>query len=423
MSPPIPSASFPVIPWGATVSLVGTLGAVYILSQFLRNSVGVIAPNLAEELGLAASEIGLLSSVFFFAFAGSQLPLGVALDRWGPKLAMLVCSAVAIAGTILFALATAPASLIAARILMGVGSCCFLMAPLALYARRYPPERFASLTGIQLGVGTIGTLLATAPLAFSAAMIGWRMTFMGVAGLMLIAAALIALVVREEPLHAHATAPRETLRASIAGYFTLLRMPSVARLFLMQLVGYSSFLLVVGLWGGPYLTHIYGLDLIARGDMLFIAAIAQVVGLILWGNAMRMFGGHKLPVVIGALATAGALAAVTLFGILPRIGLIIWLITVGGASASVVVLIAHGKALFPPHLVGRGLTLMNVGTMGGVFLTQTLSGALIDLFPVQDGAYALDAYRLVFGLQAAFILIACIFYLGARDPHGEVGRA
>ena len=94
--------------------------------------------------------------MFFFAFAAAQIPLGVALDRYGPKRCMLVCAVIAVAGTLAFAFATTPAALVAARVLMGLGSSCYLMAPLALYARRFPPERFAALAGIQIGIGTVG---------------------------------------------------------------------------------------------------------------------------------------------------------------------------------------------------------------------------------------------------------------------------
>ena len=131
----------PAMAAGATVLLVATLALTYIVSQFLRNSVGVIAPNLAAELNLTAGEIGLLSSTFFFAFAGAQIPLGMALDRYGPKACMLACAGIAALGALLFAWSTTATGLIASRVLMGIGSCCYLMAPLALYARRFPADR------------------------------------------------------------------------------------------------------------------------------------------------------------------------------------------------------------------------------------------------------------------------------------------
>lgn len=85
---------------GTVVLVVGTLGGAYMVSQALRNSIGVIAPNLAAELALSAAEIGLLSSAFFVAFAAAQVPLGVCLDRFGPKACMLVCSGIAVIGAL-----------------------------------------------------------------------------------------------------------------------------------------------------------------------------------------------------------------------------------------------------------------------------------------------------------------------------------
>jgi hypothetical protein len=100
----------------------------------------------------------------------------------------------------------------------------------------------------------------------------------------------------------------------------------------------------------------------------------------------------------------------------PPVPLLIGWMALFGLLAFTPPLIAHGKSLFPPELVGRGLTLFNMGTMGGVFLTQAITGAVIDLFPTTDGGYPLDAYRTIFFLQGAFVLVAMIFYAGAREP-------
>ena len=394
--------------------LGGSLASIYVVSQFLRNSIGVIAPNLASELQLSAGEIGVLSSAFFFAFASAQIPLGVALDRYGPKNCMLVCAIIATAGAVLFALGNNPVLLVIARILMGLGSSCYLMAPLALYARRFDAHRFATLVGIQMGVGTLGTLAATAPFAWAVAAIGWQQTFLAVGGVMVLAGLLVAVIIKDDGQQGGA--PRESLRESLAGTLEALRAPSVGRLFLMHLTAYSSFVIVVGLWGGPYLTHIYGYSLIERGDMLFLAVVAQIVGAILWGTTDRLFNSYKIPVLTGALLTAAAMAYVAIFGTLSPLGLVLWIVAVGVFTAYTPVLIAHGKTLFPPHLVGRGMTLLNMGTMGGVFIFQTLSGFVIDMFPVNDGVYSLAAYRAVFALQALCVVAGCVGYLRARDP-------
>jgi MFS family permease len=409
----VPSVSRTAIS-GAAVTLVATLISIYIVSQFLRNSIGVIAPNLAAEIGLSAAEIGLLSSTFFFVFAAVQIPVGVVLDRFGPRLCLIVGAAVTIAGTIVFASAASPGALGLGRALLGLGTAGSLVASLAVYAQRFPPERFAALTGLQVGIGTVGTLLATAPLAVSAATIGWRASFLVVGAFTLIVAVLIALVLRDD---ARPHGRHETLRESLSGVLAVMRTPSVGRIFVMNLSVYSTFTLIVGLWGGPYLTHVYGYGLEERGSFLLVPVLAQIAGSMLWGAMDRVAGNHKLPVLFGAGATAAALGYLALVGELGPLPLVLWFAAFGLLSAFAPLLMAHGKALLPLHQVGRGLTMLNMGFMGGAFLAQAVSGFVIGLFPTApDGAYELDAYRAVFALQALFIVLASLAYFGARDP-------
>jgi MFS family permease len=364
---------------------------------------------------------GNLASVFFFAFAAMQLRLGVALDRYGPRRCMLAGSGIVLMGCAAFSTAASLSGLIAGRVLLGIGSSCFLMAPLALYARRFAADRFSALAGIQIGLGTLGAAFATAPLAFAAAAIGWRMSFVWVGVVMLTVAIAIAVIVRER--ETAATASGETLAQSLAGIRAALRTPAIGRLFLMHIATYSSFVYIAGLWGGPYLTHVYGYGLKTRGDLLLIAALAQALGMMAWGAAVRLFGGHKRPVLIGAGLTIAALAFLVAGGKLAPAVLAIWLALFGACAAYTPVVIAHGKSLFPPHLVGCGITLLNIGTTGGVFATQIVSGLVIDLFPAEAGVYPLIAYQVAFAMQAGLLLLACLVYLPARDPQGADGLA
>src|SRR5258708_2276317 len=281
------------------IAVVATLGVLYIVSQFLRNSVGVIAPNLADEIGLTPIELGFLSSIYFFVFAATQLPLGVALDRFGPKLCMLVSIGFTVLGCGLFAAANGSGGLIAGRALLGFGTASFLMAPIALYARWFPPERFSTFAGIQLGLGSFGAIFATAPLAYATASFGWRMTFLGVGVCAALIGVLVWMIVTDDPPGVKSTPRKETLRQRVAGIWQVIRTPSMVRVFMAQLSSYPSFVLIVGLWGGPYLTHVYGYDIKGRGDILFIAALTQVLGSFFWGPTDRLFGRCKVPGLIG----------------------------------------------------------------------------------------------------------------------------
>lgn len=399
---------------GSAITVVGVLAALYTVSMFLRNSVGVIAPDIARDLGLSASDLGFLSSIFFFAFAAVQIPLGMALDRFGPKRCMLVCAAVVIAGAVVFATAPNPSILILGRALFGVGSSCYLMAPLALYARRFPPQRFAMLTAIQLGVGSLGSMFATAPLARLAAAVGWRTSFLVVGAVMLVFAALTAFVVRAHPTDASASR-RESLGELLAGLAAVTRTPGVWRLFAMNFTSIASFGLVAGLWGGPYLTHVYGLDLRARGDVLLVMGVAQVIGMLAFGASDRLFGSYKVPVLIGSGAVAILLGFLAVGGVLPKPGLVLWFGLFGWFTAFTPVLISHGKTLFPSARVGRGITLLNLAAMLGTFTTQIVSGVLMDRFPADSGVYPIASYRLIFAAQAIAVVVSILFYLKSPD--------
>jgi MFS family permease len=377
--------------------LIAVLAALYAVSQFLRNSIGVIANDLARELHLTATQTGLLSSAFFFAFAAVQIPIGILIDRYGPKRTMLTTAVLTVAGTVFFAIAPSAPMLIAARALMGLGCSTFFMAPLVIYARRFPPERFAGLTSLQMGLANTGTLAATAPLAASAAIV-----------------LAIAWIV---PRDAGSNRPNETWAAAFRGVAAALKVPSFWPVFFMHLTTYGCFASVIGLWGGPWLSDVHGADLGMRGNILLLGATAQICGMLLWGAMDRFWGSYKKPVLIGSTATVLLLVVLVLVP-LDRASATVWFPLFGLCVAYTPILTSHGKSLFPATLTGRGITLMNIGTMGGAFLSQSVTGMLIDLMGRSDqGLYRPEGYRLVFAALAGWLLLSLAFYLRAIDPH------
>ncbi|HEV2604252.1 MAG TPA: MFS transporter [Microvirga sp.] len=396
------------------VLMIAALIAIYAVSQFLRNSVGVIASDLARELNLSATEIGLLSSVFFFSFAAAQIPVGIAIDRYGPKRTMVATGALAVVGTALFALAPSPGVLILARMLIGLGCSTFFMAPLAIYAQRFPPERFALLTSLQMGFANLGTLGATAPLAASAAAFGWRNSFLAVAVLTALIAVLVIAAVPRDPARSGA---KESWAEAFRGVGRAVRVRSFWPVFFAHLTAYSSFATVVGLWAGPWLSDVYGIDLGMRGTLILVGAAAQIAGLFLWGVTDRYFRSYRKPVLIGGAATVILFAVAALVPMSLTLA-VIWLMVFGFFVAFTPILTAHGKSLFPRELTGRGITLMNIGAIGGTFLSQTATGILVDVFGrLPGGGYPPEAYRAVFGALGAWLLLSLVFYIRAVDPH------
>lgn len=402
--------------WGG-IWLVVVLSSAQLVSQFLRSAVGVIAPNLVTELNISAAGLALLSSSFFLAFAIAQIPIGMLIDRFGPRMTMLWSTAIAVAGCIVFALGPDQNTLILGRVLMALGCSSFYVAPLAIYARWFKPKYFSTVVGAQLGLSGLGLLAATAPLALAAATIGWRAGFIIVAVLAALSGLIVLLWVRDDPPGAPKPEhKKENLRESLRGLLVVTRTPSFWPIFAMFVSNYAVLIAILGLWGGPYLAHVYGYDLPTRGFYLLVLAVASTVSVFVWGPADRLFGNYRTPILLGAGMTLAMLVWLALAGKMNEGVLLVWFALYGLVTGFAPVITAQGRALFPPQLVGRGLTLFNLATMGGVFLFQTAMGAVIEYMAPGQTVYPLAAYQVSFGVVAGLLALSIVCFLFARDP-------
>ncbi|MDH7799285.1 MULTISPECIES: MFS transporter [unclassified Beijerinckia] len=405
------------------ILLVCVLIGGYVISQFFRNSITVIAPDLARELALEATTLSLLASVYYLSFALVQIPLGMAIDRYGARIAMIVTLLVLIVGTFWFVFARGYGDLVAARLVIGIGCSSLLMAPLAIYAERFPPRQFATMAGIHIGAGNIGTLMATAPLAHGAATIGWRGSFF-IAGLFacLMTVLIYCFVTESSTARQQRRARAESLPQLLAGIGAVMRIPHFWMIFCVAAMTYPSFAAILALWAGPWMAHVYDMPLETRGGYLLALVAAQIVGLFAWGGTDRLFRSYSIPVALGLVLGAVMLAIPALFA-LPRGWLLAYLVLCGLAFGFSPVLTAHGRSLFPQALIGRGLALINIGSIGGVFIQQMVTGLVMAQFETRlvDGAqvYPEVAYRTAFGVLAAEVAFALLLYWRVKDTHPD----
>lgn len=406
----------------STVYLVGSCLLLYMLSTFLRNSVGVIAPDVSLELGLDATELSRLVSFFFLSFALCQIPVGVLIDVFGPRRIILGAICVMLVGCAIFATGTTYSQLAIGRLIIGIGCSSFLMAPLAVYAHRFSPDRFSTMIGIQMGGGMVGMLFATAPLASAAATYGWRSVFWGTAAFGIIVLAAIAVSMKSEP--ASPVSPKanvqKLLYSSITGLKDVIRMPGFAPVMAMQVITVGPSSVILGLWGGPWLHDIYGMELVERGNTLLANGILGALGTFLWGMSDRRFQSYRKPILIGSSITFLFLVTLT-FTKIPREVLPIFLAGLGLFGAFGPLVFAYSRGLFPREYVARGLTLMNTAQIGGVFIHQAMTGYLVDLWEPtmtpRGPEYPLEAYQLVFGLLALEAAFAFLFYWRAKEVY------
>src|SRR6478736_1185165 len=258
------------------------LAAANFLNQSARTVMAIVGPVLAVELGLSAIELGVLAASLFAAYAVVQLPLGVALDAFGPRRVQAVLMSLAAIGFAIFALSPGFAGLVLARIVVGVGVSAGLMAVIKAHADWFERHRVAHVTGIATAIGALGSALTTSPVQAMLPVLGWRGIFWGLGLLALAVAIWIFLSVPDKP---RAPGPARTLRGDIALSGRILVSPTFWRVG-PAVATLSMFnFAYLGLWAGPWLRDVAGMDGPARAGVLFLYTFAMVAGSMLTGSA------------------------------------------------------------------------------------------------------------------------------------------
>ncbi|MCR8724233.1 MFS transporter [Frigidibacter sp. ROC022] len=379
---------------------IAALVAGYVLSQFYRACLAVLTPVLSAELGATAGELSRASGMWFLCFAVMQLPVGAALDRFGPR--VLTAGLLALGGgggAALFALAQGPTGVIWAMALIGVGCSPVLMASYYIFARQFPPRMFATLGGAVVAAGSLGNVAGTVPLALMVEAIGWRTTLWGLTGLTLLVAAVILTFVRNPP--AHESGGRG------GSVFDILRLRVLWPLFPLLTVNYVVGAALRGLWVGPYMRDSYGMGAEGIGWVSLAMGLAMILGNLVYGPLDRLFGTRKWVILVGNALCGLILVMLAAWSGAP-LGVAVALIALAGMTgASFPLIIAHTRAFAPPHLAGRAVTLMNLFSIAGAGVFQYASGWV---FAASGGSY--PVLFLFFGLP---LLAGALVYAFGRD--------
>ncbi|NLE73754.1 MAG: MFS transporter [Actinobacteria bacterium] len=395
-------------PW-----LFGAFALAYFLSNFFRSANAVISGDLSREFSLGATELGLMTAVFFVVFALVQLPLGGALDRWGPRIATPVLMMCAVIGSLVFAGAHSFASLVVGRALIGAGMGGVLMGAYTAFSRWYSPRRFATVSGVLVGLGALGSFVTGAPLAWAVTACGWRTVFLAASGVVLMSALAVAVIVRNVPPGAQ-NADEHAARvggdsSSIKALFRDRRFWPIA---LLNLSFAGTLLTFQGLWFGPYLFDALGFSRTGAGTIITLAAIGGLVGYFSCGWMFDHWG-RRQAVVLGM----GAFLIAQLLMVLAALTGWAWLayptfVLFGYGGGHNILTMAHVRTVFPVQMIGRAVTGVNMFGLGGAALLQYGVGALIAMFPRGvDGSYPPQAYGLAVGATAALGVLALIWYL------------
>jgi MFS family permease len=347
----------------------------YFLSALLRAVTATLAPVFSAELGLQAANLGLLAGAFFLGFASMQLPLGQALDRWGPRRTLVALLTLAIIGCMAFALAPGLPGLIAARLLTGAGLAACLMAPLTLYRQIFTPAAQLRCNSWMLMTGSLGMLSSTLPVQWLLPHIGWRGLFWAIAGLLTVGLLLICgLVPRDHPAPASA-------QLSTASYLEITSQDIFIRMAPLGFFLYGGMIAVQSLWAGPWLTQVVGQTSAQAAQGLFVINLCMLFAFLSWGAWMPRMA--RLGLDAARLMTWGVPVALGLLGLNVYLGSAaeaghwaLWCV----ASTFVSVSQPAVGAAFPAHQAGRALSAFNLVIFSGVFCVQWGIGLLVDGF-------------------------------------------
>ena len=394
----------------ARVFLPFALG--YFLSYLLRSVNAVIGPTLADDIGLSAGELGLLTSAYFIAFAAVQIPLGFFLDSHGPRRTEAVLLIVAAAGALVFSVGEGLWGLVLGRVMIGAGVAACLMASFKAMSEWFPREKLPMANGFIMASGGLGAITATAPTQFVVAEVGWRYGFVALAIVTIAAALLLWTMVPERA--------RETGGSSMSERFGGLRQiyGSLAfwRIAPITALSQGTFLAIQTLWAGPWLRDIAGLSPLSVSFTLLTGAIGFVIGNILVGIiAVRLGKRGVAPiVVVGCGMAMFVLLQLVLIGEWTAAPRVLWF-TFGMVGTIGVLSFTVLAQEFPAHLTGRASTGMNLLVFSSAFAVQWGIGEVINLWPAAaDGGYAAPGYRAAFSIALSLQVVALIWMVVAR---------
>ncbi len=389
---------------------IAALAIGYVLSQFYRSFLAVLTPQLVSELAMTKGDLSIASGAWFVVFALAQLMVGVSLDHFGPRrTASIMLAVFGGCGAFLFSIATAPWMIIVAMALFGLGCAPILMSMLFIYARTFSPARFAVLASWSVAFGMTGNILGAAPLAAAADTFGWRASMAALGAVTLMAAAGIALFVRNPAMPNGAA--QDT--SGFSGYRELLRLRVLWPIIPLAAINTAPMNGIRGLWAGPYLKDVHGLDMLAIGDVTLFMAFAMAAGSFLYGPLDTIFKTRKWIVVVGN--SIGFLALLYL-ALNPAAGVFdtaLLFVVIGLTGSAFGVIMAHARAFVPAHLTGRGVTLMNFFSIGGVGLMQFATGAVVTGTSVPGDP--VSGYVALFSFYALLVGAALFIYLFSRD--------
>ncbi len=391
------------------LGVLAPFALVFAVGNYFRFMNAVLAPHLVADLHLTAGDLGLLVSAYFLASALFQGPLGLLMDRFGPRRVQATMIIFGGVGALVFGIAASWPLALVGRVMMGLGAAGGLMTSIQAVTLWFPAPRWPFLNGVVLSVGALGALAATLPTQFVIDLVGWRQLMIGVALAAFAGGLLLFTVVPERVADKRPSSLGEQLR----GLGEIYRDRVFWRVAPLYLTTVGSTIAFQSLWAGTWLRDVAGLGPQAIASDLLILTVMQVASYVFNGfvasELNRRGIGLMRIIIVGA-----ALYVLSQTPLVLPTGIGRWAVLFGMGLLSNITTLSYPMLAqhFPQRLVGRANTALNTFFFGGAFTLQYMVGLVIDLFPPEaSGHYPVMAYQIAFGLTVSAQIASWIWLL------------
>ncbi|MDC0188279.1 MFS transporter [bacterium] len=381
----------------------------YAISYFYRNANAIIQSNLVDELGLGPADLGLLTSVYFFSFAVFQLPLGILLDRYGPRRTEAALLLFAALGAWIFSNAETSTGLVLGRLLIGLGVSSCLMAAFKAFVIWFQSERLPMINGLQMVAGGLGALGATTPLQNVLYIMGWRDVFSVLSIITVFASLCLWFFL---PEHHSSAEKKPDFKTQLQEMVKVFRSPVFWSIAPLTAISSGAFLAIHGLWIKPWLRDVANLGEQESSQLLFSMTLSVIMGYFLLGifteRLSRLFNMRPISVGVFGMILFSLSQFSLAFGWVSSPMLLVTLL--GFLGTSNILIYAGLFQIFPKSYSGRVSTILNVQVFMGAFIIQWGIGEIIELWSVSEKGYDPASYSFAIGGLALLQVVGLVWF-------------
>lgn len=394
----------------AALAMLVALTSGFALSSAFRTVAAILAAPLQADFALSPQALGVFAATFHFTFGAMQLFMGIGIDLYGVRRTILAAFPLCIAGALLSALAPGLGLLVLGQALIGVGCAPAFLVCTVFIARHFAPQRFASMSGMAMALGTLGMLFTGTPLAWLVQQWSWRAGFAVLALMALLAWLWMWRSVREPARSPAHGAPRESVREAVLRFAALFTLAHTWGIVALGAVTYAALISLRGLWLGPMLIARHGFSLVQSGNVALALSVVALCGPMLFGRIDPGPAARRRWIVACTLLLALLFAAMALLHS-AWVDVACMLLT-GLLSGFIVLQYADVRAAYPAALTGRAMAVFTMAMFLGVAAMQWFTGLVASLAQERG----MDPFVAVMGCIAALLVLGAGAFKALPNP-------